>query len=81
MIDPIHEIVSIAVNFLPRYMLSKHTLYNISIKQEILTDGPYVNVCIIMFNGSYFQLYIYVDAIDYQLNYCLPFIALVQKND
>ena len=32
-----------------------------------------------MFNGSYFQLYIYVDAIDYQLNYCLPFIALVQK--
>ena len=31
-----------------------------------------------MFNGPYFQLYIYVDAIDYQLSYCLPFIALVQ---
>ena len=32
-----------------------------------------------MLNGPYFQLYIYVDAIDYKLSYCLPFIALVQK--
>ena len=37
-------------------------------------------MCIIMFNGPYFQLYIYVDAIDYQLSQCLPFIALLQKN-
>ena len=32
-----------------------------------------------MFNGPYFQLYVYVDAIDYQVSQCLPFIALLQK--